>query len=204
MIPLVLALLVPAGRLGAQIEFVPVSYEVEQDHANPVAKYKVADGRLQVEVSSQGVAADKSTHLPYLHLRMKVENKADAVATMSASDQQVAAESWGELRPEYATRNGSRVPDPVTVGPGKSVTLDLYYGLGHIVDPATTDRFTLRWDVGLPGGSYTGETLFRQAEVYRYAGRPYYGPGVALVVVALRPFLRAAGGPVLLRPLLQL
>ena len=175
-IPLALALLVPAGRLGAQIEYVPISYDVAQHYASPVAKYKVADGRLQVEVSSQGVAADKSTNLPYLHLRMKVENKASAVATVSASDQQVAAEGWGELRPEYATRNGSRVPDPVAVGAGKSVTLDLYYGMGHIVDPATTERFTLRWDVGLPGGSYTGETLFRQADVYPYAGMPYYGP----------------------------
>lgn len=176
---LALAPLVPAGRLQAQIDYVPVSYDVDRGYGNPEAKYKVADGRLEVQVSSEGMAADNDTHLPYLRLRMKVENKAAGVATLSPADQLVTAEGWGDLQPEYAIRSGDRVLEPVAVQPGKSVTLDLYYGLGHIVNPAKADRFTLRWEVGLPGSSYTGETLFRQAEVVRYAEpswRGYYGP----------------------------
>lgn len=162
-------LLLPfSGSASAQVYYTPISVNVDiSPRAIPEAEYEFEDGRLKVELASGGVSLAKDgagRRLPYLHVRLEVENEADGVASLAPEEQRVVAEEWGELRPAVATTSKGPVQGPVRIPSGKRAKIDLRYSLAENTDPARVGEFTVTWRVRLESREYAGDTLFRQID----------------------------------------
>lgn len=126
-----------------------------------------------VRVAALGVATleprgDDADRVQAMHVRLIADNTDDAAAWQIDTREQAAAiDGYGQSRPAFAAASVGR-PPLVTVVPGDSATIDLYYPLPAPLQEATAiPAAALQWRVQTPGGQVTVRTRLAAMHVER-------------------------------------
>jgi hypothetical protein len=138
------------------------------ESSSPGVYYEVP-GRAphgDVRVATLGVATleprgDEADRVQAMHVRLIADNNDDAAAwQIDTREQTTALDGYGQSRPAFASASIGR-PPLVTVVPGDSATIDLYYPLPTALQRAPgIASVDLLWRVQTPGGAVTQRTRF--------------------------------------------
>jgi hypothetical protein len=146
----------------------------------PVALYPIpaAAPHGEVRVATLGIATlqpgrDAAEHVRALHVRLIVTNDDDRGAwELDTREQAGFLERYGRSRPAFASSTSGR-PPLVTIVPGASVAVDLYYPLPTpMQEAAHVPFFEVLWRVQTPGKAVTERTSFQGAWLERGASPP--------------------------------
>jgi hypothetical protein len=136
--------------------------------ARPAAYYEIPARRPHgdVRVATLGVATleprgDDTDRVQAMHVRLIADNNDDAAAwQIDTREQTTALDGYGQSRPAFASASVGR-PPLVTVVPGDSTTIDLYYPLPSPLQRAAgIPHVDVVWRVQTPEGLATRRTTF--------------------------------------------
>jgi hypothetical protein len=139
----------------------------------PAAYYEVPSRAPHgdVRVAALGVVTleprgDDADRVQAMHVRLIADNTDDAAAWQIDTREQAAAlDGYGQSRPAFAAASVGR-PPLVTVVPGDSATIDLYYPLpAPLQATSAIPSAALQWRVKTPGGPVTVRTRLPAARV---------------------------------------
>jgi hypothetical protein len=171
-------------------------YEPEENatariSGRPAAYYPVPPQapRGDVRVATLGIATlqSPSGHGPsvhVMHVRMIVDDNADTVAWQVDTREQLGGiGGFRQSRPAFASVSPGR-PPVVTIAPGASATLDLFYPLPADMEEASEiPRFELLWKLGTSAGPVAERATFERLRIESapppgaYASGEWWGPG---------------------------
>jgi hypothetical protein len=186
-----LVLLVTAGCASGRYLYEPEENATARVSGRPAAYYPVPPlaPRGDLRVATLGIATLQSPRgegpsVHVMHLRMIVDDNVDTVAWQVDTREQLGGiGGYGQGRPAFASVSGGRVPT-VTIAPGASATLDLFYLLPADMQQASEiPRFELLWKLRTSEGPVAERTTFERIRVESvpppgaYAYDQWRGPG---------------------------
>jgi hypothetical protein len=139
----------------------------------PAALYGVPRGspRGSLRVAALGVATleprdDAAARIRTMHVRMIASNDDDAGPWWLDTRSQIGGlDGFGRSRPAFAWSSAGR-PPAVSVPPGSSASVDLYYPLPEDMQSADEiPQFDVAWEVQTPAGVVAERTAFARVAV---------------------------------------
>lgn len=188
---LALVIVMTAGCASGRYIYEPEENATARVSGRPAAYYPIPPQapRGGVRVATLGIAQlePRSGEGPRLHVmraRMIVDNNVDTVAWQVDTREQIGSiGGYGQSRPAFASTNPGR-PPMVTIVPGTSATIDLYYPLpADMQEASEIPRFELLWKIGTSLGPVAERTTFERVRVEpapppgAYASGEWWGPG---------------------------
>jgi hypothetical protein len=187
----VLVLLVTAGCASGRYIYEPEENATARVSGKPAAYYPVPPRapRGDVRVATLGIATLQSPSgqgpsVHVMHVRMIVDDNADTVAWQVDTREQLGGiGGYGQRRPVFVSVKPGR-PPIVTIAPGASATIDLFYPLPvEMQEASEIPRFELLWKLGTSGGPVAERTTFERVRIEpapppeTYAYDEWWGPG---------------------------
>jgi hypothetical protein len=135
-----------------------------------------------VKITPQG---GRGREVHAMHVRMVVDNNDDAGPWLIDTRQETASlEGYGKSRPAFASSTLGH-PPVVSVPPGESATIDLYYPLPQNLQKASEiPQFAVLWHVQTPEGAVAERTSFERVNIEPAPPPPslawemgWWGPG---------------------------
>jgi hypothetical protein len=112
----------------------------------------------EVRVATLGIATiaprsrDDDSRTPAVHVRLEVDHYAGAPWQVDTRQQIASMTGRGQSRPAFASSSAGQ-PPVVTIAPGASVRIDLYYVLPRVMQKVTyIPRLELAWQMSSPEG----------------------------------------------------
>jgi len=186
-----LVFLATAGCASGRYIYEPEENATALVSGRPAAYYPVPPQapRGDVRVATLGVAALRSPSgegpsLHVMHVRMIADDNVDTVAWRVDTREQLGGiGGYGQSRPAFASASPGR-PPVVTILPGASATIDLFYPLPVDMQEASeVARFELLWKIGTSEGPIAMRTTFERVPIEplpppdAYAYHEWWGPG---------------------------
>jgi len=171
--PLALVLFATAACASGRYIYEPEENATARISGRPAAYYPVPPQapRGDVRVATLGIAALQSPDgqgpsVHVMHVRMIVDDNADTVAWQVDTREQLGGiGGYEQSRPAFASVNPGRAP-VVTIAPGATATLDLFYPLPVDMQEASeVPRFELLWKLGTSGGPVAERATFERVPV---------------------------------------
>jgi hypothetical protein len=186
-----IVLLAAVGCASGRYIYEPEENATARISGRPAAYYPVPPQapRGDVRVATLGIAtlqspsgAGPSVHV--MHVRMIVDDNVDTVAWhVDTREQLGGVGGHGQSRPAFASVHPGGAP-VVTIAPGMSATLDLFYPLPADVQEASEiPRFELLWKLGTSDGPVAERATFERLRIEAapppggYAYGEWWGPG---------------------------
>lgn len=182
-----------AGCASAQYIYQPEENATASVSGRTAAYYRIppASPHGDVRVATLGITtleptSDGQERVRAMHVRVVVDNNDDTAPWQLDTRQQIASlDSYGQSRPAYASTSFG-TPPVISIAPGASVAVDLYYPLPEDMQKASEiPHLSLLWSVQTPEAPVTERTSFQRVEIepppsyYAGVGWGYgwYGPG---------------------------
>ncbi len=183
-----LACLAGCGSAGRYV-YSPEDNATARVSGRPAALYDVPPQAPhgQVRVATLGIATleprgEDGHRVRTMHVRMIVDNDGDVAPWQVDTREQLGTlPRYGQSRAAFVASSEGR-PPLVTVAPGASATLDLYYPLpADMQHAAEIPEFQVLWRVQTPEGAVAERTRFERLRLEPppayYAYGPGWGPG---------------------------
>lgn len=190
-VALVLAVVATAGCSSGRYIYAPEENATARVSGRPAAYYPIPPDspRGGVRVATIGIAKLKQPNgegagLHVMHVRMVVDDNSDTVPWQVDTREQLGSiVSYGQSRPAFASARPGRAP-LVTIAPGSSATIDLFYPLPADMQKASEiPRVELLWRVDTSQGPIAQRTTFERIHLEptpppgEYAYDYGWGPG---------------------------
>ncbi len=187
------ALVLAAGCSSARYMYRPEENATARVSGRPAAYYEVPpqSPHGDVRLATIGIAKlvaqrEAKEHIHAMHVRMIVDNNDDTAPWQVDTREQIGSLGGdGQSRPAFAWATTAR-PPIVSIAPGTSDTVDLYYPLPSSMQGASeVPHFEVLWRVQTPDGMVSERTTFERLEIeqlpppgyYAAAGADWWGPG---------------------------
>jgi hypothetical protein len=187
--------LAATGCSSTQYLYRPEENATARVSGRPAAYYQVPpqSPHGDVRLATLGIARlqsrrEDSEHIHAMHVRMVVDNNDDTAPWQVDTRQQIGSlDGYGQSRPAFASAGAAR-PPIVSIAPGMSERIDLYYPLPSSMQSASAiPHFEVLWHVQTPDGVVSERTTFERLEIepqvvpppgyYAGAGTNAWGPG---------------------------
>ncbi len=187
------ALLGAVGCSSARYVYRPEENATARVSGKPAAFYAIPQESPhgEVRVATLGIAElqrtpDSEYRVRALHVRLVVDNNDDTAPWQVDTREQIATlDGYGPSRPAFAKATPGRTQraSMVTIAPGTSRTIDLYYPLPAPMQQASKlPSFDVLWRVQTPESPVAERTSFERLRVEpppqpAYYGMDGWGPG---------------------------
>lgn len=191
-IALVALVAAAAGCSSARYVYRPEENATARVSGHTAAYYHVPpqSPHGDVRVATLGIAKlepqdEAGERIHAMHVRLVVDNDDDVAAWQLDTRQQIGTlDHYGQSRPAFASASIGR-PPIITIAPGASATIDLYYPLPESMQKASkVPHFEVLWRVQTPEGAVAERTTFERLRIEPPLAPGYYawdmgwwGPG---------------------------